>query len=188
MSSSLPERDFPRVCPRCGERCVGRFSILSCKAVIDGKNIVDEAMELLDAKYAPPTPVADEVRPTLLRCFYGDDILTPWVAEDDRRPRAKAGPRVGQTFPFQWGSASAMHGECTACVKDALSDRGVATISAATWRRQAGPEPENFVYCKASYCDRHANKVASAPIEVPEFDNAEDAQAWLDKITEEMGA
>lgn len=86
------------------------------------------------------------------------------------------------------GSTSAMHGECTTCVRKALEDRGVASISAATWRRQAGPLPENFVYCKASYCDRHANKVASAPIEVPEFDNAEDAQAWLDKITEEMSA
>lgn len=140
----------------------------------------------MQAQYAPQTDVVDDSRPVLMECFYGTDILTPWVAEDDRRPRTKGGPRVGMTWPFSVGSGSAMHGECTSCVKDAVFHRDEDhPIRAATWRRQSGPLPENFAYCKSSYCDTHAKKVASAPIEVPEFNSAKEAQAWLDKMTEE---
>lgn len=193
------ERAYPTKCPRCRHKsCTGRFTLITCKAEYDGMTGFDEAEQLLRNAYVlPETPVGDEARPALMTMHYGNDILTPWVPEDDRRPRARGGPREGAkwvkgkgfTLPGgeTLGSGSAMHGECTQCVKDAHADDS-KTIRAATWRRQAGPLPENFVYCKASYCDFHANKFASAPIEVPQFKTAEEAQAWLDKITEERTA
>lgn len=194
-----PERAYPTKCPRCRHKsCPGRFVLLTCKVNYNGMTGFDEAEELLQAKYvAPKTAVVDEVAdgPAIMECFYGTDILTPWVAEDDRRPRARGGPREGATWVprkgftlpngLTLGSGGAMHGECTACVKDAHDDPS-KSIRAAKWRRQNGPLPEMFSYCKASYCDMHAKKFASAPIQVPEFSNAEDAQAWLDKITEEI--
>lgn len=185
-------RAYPRDCPRCGTReCWGRFAILSCKAVIDGKNVIDEAIELLDGKYAPQTSVVDEVaRPELMVCNWGGDILVPWEADKDKRPRARGGPRDGMTWPFTIGSCSAMHGECTTCVRQVVDDRGATKlkICAATWRRQHGPTPEDFRHSKASYCDRHAKQFAAAPIVVPEFGTAEEALAWLDRITEERTA
>ena len=201
MPPTKRERRFPTICPRCDTKgCTGRFMLMTCNAEIDGLDGWHEGEQLLRDRYAPATDVADEVatdRPTLMECHYSTDILVPWVEEQDRRPRARGGPREGAkwvdrqgfTLPngTTLGSGSAMHGECTECVKEAHDDHSKA-IHAATWRRQNGPLPENFSYCKASYCDWHAKKHANAPIQVPEFANAEEAQAWLDKITQEREA
>lgn len=184
MSNSAPERRYPTTCPRCGEKkCTGRFALLTCQKVIDGKDGFAEAEGLIQARYAPATPVAKSAapeRPKLMQCFYSDDVLVPWEPPDkDKRPKAKSGPRVGDTKPFTRGSASAMHGECTRCVGSG------GPIKAATWRRQHGVDV--YLYSRESLCDEHARKVASPPIEVPDqFASAEEAQAWLDRITEEI--
>lgn len=178
-----------RPCARCGKaRCPGIFNILTCLHEIDGKTAMVEAETFLRERYEPkPAPLLDIPREAfdVVRRIADQDYVTgrvePWMPEADRRPKAKGGkPRVGlaedRTNKVYLGSAK--HGECTFCCKAG------GPITAATWR-WAGPGGRNTI---SSLCDRHMMEMVDLPMEVPNFDDPAQAQAWLDQLTERIGA
>lgn len=105
---------------------------------------------------------------------HGYSLLVPWEADKDRRPKTKA-PRVGDPVIAKWLAhggklAMANHGECTWCVKQ-------NRLATATMRQINGATGTT----ERSLCADCVRIVTKAPIEVPTFTSAEEAQEWLDR-------
>jgi hypothetical protein len=108
---------------------------------------------------------------------HGYSLLVPWDADKDRRPRTKTS-RVGDPTYAKWLAGggrlpSANHGECTPCAK-------ANKLSTATHRQVNARTGSTEI----SLCAEHVRIATKAPIEVPTFSSAEEAQEWLDRQTD----
>lgn len=112
---------------------------------------------------------------------HGYSLLVPWDADKDRRPKTKTS-RVGDPTYAKWLAGggrlpSANHGECTPCAK-------ANKLSTATHRQVNARTGSTEI----SLCAEHVRVATKAPIEVPTFTSAEEAQEWLDRQSDLMEA
>jgi hypothetical protein len=116
--------------------------------------------------------------------YYDRYWFVPWIRVEDHRPGSKV-PRwedqrwideeaecAARGTMFYTGSAR--KGECTLCLKQ---DKIVPCTHRVT------NENGDTQY---SVCQIHFRKLAKPPLDVPEFDSPEEAQAWLDKMSDEL--